>query len=554
MAKSSAPAATGGPIQGVLLPTNLDQYFVPHKTIRIAVSGDVQLTKLECDIVDTSDFQRLRFIRQLGTAYLVYPTAVHTRFDHSLGTLAVAAIMVRAIQENRHNDDAERSIPQEDEALIRLVALLHDICHIPFGHTIEDEFAILTRHDSNTSRFDRFLGIDSSIGQLIVNRFGEAFYRRFAKIYQTERRDAATLGEDAYIYDLVNNTACADLLDYLRRDSYFCGIMLDMEYRFLKYLYLYQDDGARRVAIRLWKKREGKPRPDILSELVRLLDNRYLLSERVYFHHARLISGAMLADAVLREKLAGRLNEDKLCEIGDDQLVQLLVNSPDLIVRKLGSAVKNRTLWKEFYQRDYSRISSEQSEHRDMSIADLTINLWWADPEQKQRSADFVAQCLGMEAGDLIIYCPPEGMNRKIAEMKVFWNGALRNLDACTDHPVIALRLKTILDSHEMLWAIRAYSAPNLNHTWENGRVAMDMLLTFDERIQRSAGAEFYSAVVARIAAKEKLDLIPHTEYARCAESAIDRLMSQTAETRTASSVEAIIKNAFGMQGKHSTT
>jgi len=70
------------------------------KTIRIAVSGDVLITKLERDIIDTEDFQRLRRIRQLGTVNYVYPSALHTRFDHSLGTLAMADQMMVAIDQN----------------------------------------------------------------------------------------------------------------------------------------------------------------------------------------------------------------------------------------------------------------------------------------------------------------------------------------------------------------------------------------------------------------------------------------------------------------------
>src|SRR5947209_13822278 len=80
------------------------------KTIRIAVTGDVFLTRLEREIIDTPDFQRLRGVCQLGSVCMVYPTALHTRFDHCLGTLAMAAKMVRAIRENTHSSKDERSI------------------------------------------------------------------------------------------------------------------------------------------------------------------------------------------------------------------------------------------------------------------------------------------------------------------------------------------------------------------------------------------------------------------------------------------------------------
>ena len=67
------------------------------KTIRIAVTGDVGVTELEKKIIDTLDFQRLRGVRQLGSSVQVYPTALHTRFDHALGTLAMADRVCKAV-------------------------------------------------------------------------------------------------------------------------------------------------------------------------------------------------------------------------------------------------------------------------------------------------------------------------------------------------------------------------------------------------------------------------------------------------------------------------
>lgn len=72
----------------------------PQKTFRIAVSGDVQVTRLEREIIDTLDFQRLGGVRQLGSVVHVFRTALHTRFDHSLGTLAMVDRMMRAIATN----------------------------------------------------------------------------------------------------------------------------------------------------------------------------------------------------------------------------------------------------------------------------------------------------------------------------------------------------------------------------------------------------------------------------------------------------------------------
>src|SRR5262245_59101698 len=95
------------------------------KLIRDAVHGDIQLGGLEMELVDTPEFQRLRGIKQLGTAYLIFPSALHTRFEHSLGTSWMAYRLVHSVRRTYEmNADEER--------LVRVAALLHDITHIPF--------------------------------------------------------------------------------------------------------------------------------------------------------------------------------------------------------------------------------------------------------------------------------------------------------------------------------------------------------------------------------------------------------------------------------------
>src|SRR5205085_12644758 len=98
---------------------------VTKKLIRDAVHGDIRLDALEIELIDTAEFQRLRGILQLGTAYLVFPSAVHTRFEHSLGTSWMAHRIVEVPR--RYTP-----IDADGETLIRVCALLHDITHIPF--------------------------------------------------------------------------------------------------------------------------------------------------------------------------------------------------------------------------------------------------------------------------------------------------------------------------------------------------------------------------------------------------------------------------------------
>src|SRR5438552_12535134 len=173
------------------------------KLIRDAVHGDIEMSPLEVELMDTREFQRLRGIKQLGTAYLVFPSAVHTRFEHSLGTSWMAHRILESIGRTS-------TIPPDEATLIRVSALLHDITHIPFGHTLEDERRVLPRHDKDEERVDYFLKL-SAIGD-ILKREGlqDAVIRTIN-------------GNQSYASDIVGGAISADLVDYLRRDTYFCG-------------------------------------------------------------------------------------------------------------------------------------------------------------------------------------------------------------------------------------------------------------------------------------------------------------------------------------------
>src|SRR6202167_5826835 len=99
-----------------------------ERRVRDPIHGFVRLSGDEADIVETPLFQRLRGIRQLAMANLVYPGALHTRFDHSLGVCHVAGMLARQL---RLTEDSEVT-------LVRLAALLHDLGHGPFSHVSEN--------------------------------------------------------------------------------------------------------------------------------------------------------------------------------------------------------------------------------------------------------------------------------------------------------------------------------------------------------------------------------------------------------------------------------
>lgn len=357
------------------------EYLKPHKTFGLTVSGDVLLNKLEVNIVNTKAFQRLRKIKQLGSTYLVYPTAIHTRFEHALGTLKQADIIINKIRKNRHSTFKEKHIPPEEEQIIRLIALLHDIGHMPFGHTIEDEFGIFQRHDKHHARWNYFLGEESEIGKEILKvhpKGSSNLYERFFNLIKCEKNFSG-FQKDAFMYDIVSNTVCADLLDYLQRDCLYTHLRFRFHPRFLDYFFIKEIESGgnieRRISIRIYKQDKQEIRHDIISELIQLLRYRYYLGERVYYHHAKIATGAVISAAVLRAKKAGcffsppdlsSFNEnlsdnEKILNIhsmGDEQLILFLKDVSfkpknqgkieDLnAVKRLINDFDNRILYKE---------------------------------------------------------------------------------------------------------------------------------------------------------------------------------------------------------------
>jgi hypothetical protein len=517
-----------------------------HKTVRVALSGDVPLTRLETRILDTAPFQRLRAIKQLGTAYLVYPTAVHTRFDHTLGTLAVSLEMMRAIRENPANAPEDRDVAPEQELLIRLFALLHDITHVPFSHIIEDECCILPRHDHDPARLDYFLGDESAIGRILIEQLGRDLYERLLRLFRARKDTLEALGEDCFIHDLVNDTICADMLDYLRRDCYFCNIHLESDYRFLKYLYLRREGGVRRLVIRLWKEGKTAPRRDTLNELIRMLDNRYLLSERVYFHHAKLVAGAMLAGALVRAREAGELPDEEIRRLGDETLLDRLLHSRQGAARRLAEALRERRLWKVVFERNRHEIQAEQERLREVDRWGMINREWHGDPAYRLRMERHIGALLGLDDADLLVHCPHSEMAMKFAGMKVFWNGAIRSLGDCTDDELIGSKLAMILRSHENLWALRVVLHPGRLDRRAAVAAACEGMLTQDAA-RRARHEQALLRDAARQAATEETLAanLMQVEYEKRLEDAVEKLSRTPAPLESWGQVKEIVRRSF---------
>jgi len=380
--------------------------------IRDPIHGDIELTREEQRVLDSREMQRLRSIKQLGTAYLVYPGCTHTRFDHSLGTLAAAARILDSLRKK-----GER-ISAGDARLIRIAALVHDVTHIPFGHTFEDERKVFPRHDT-PQRIRRFL-TRGELGGVLAD-LG----------LQEEVIDLLTAPRD-WRGQVVASTLDADLLDYLRRDSYFAGLKQDYDDRIYSYFCI--EDGQ--LACDLTKN--GLERHDARSEIVHLLRMRYFLTERVYFHHAKVISGAMVSKALELATEQGVTEED-LYDLGDESLFRFLAGLGEPIAR-LVEGVRRRRLFKRAFAASYSRVSPHEQER--------LVRTYHESAEGRRGLEEAIAAEAGIPSHQVIVYCPPKSVLKE-ASVLARLPGGTRRLNEVADRH---LELDALNELYARIW------------------------------------------------------------------------------------------------------
>ena len=149
-----------------------------------------------------------------------------------------------------NNAVTPHDIPPEARRLARLGALLHDLPHVPFGHTLEDEFHLLERHDTNKHRW-RTLLLEGSIAQILRRSIGESEFDELVRVLRAKTDRQFGRLRYPYVGDIIGNTVCADLLDYVPRDLAACGMPVTIGDHFLDYLTLTPPDaeGLHRLSL-----------------------------------------------------------------------------------------------------------------------------------------------------------------------------------------------------------------------------------------------------------------------------------------------------------------
>jgi HD superfamily phosphohydrolase len=332
-----------------------------NKVIRDAVFGFNRFYQHEINLIDSPLLQRLRCIHQTALALFAYPTATHSRFEHSLGCVVVADRMIRAINEKKKTPPIEN----KQRADVRLAALLHDCGHGPFSHVSEFVYDTLSPElqDVRFENMDKFghAAGHEILTYLIVTseKFGE-LWRRICGLYDPtsesllcqlkdidlERVGSMILGLPApgcpgYLAEIINGPFDADKFDYIIRDGYFSGLItaIDIE----------------RLAVSLDLHQEGMSEPVLCMDiggatiLEQLLFNKMVLFSSMYHHHkvrssfrqlARLLQTARdKGIAFSGVKLSSAAN---FLELDDYKVLSYAMQEP--ILRNLAEDIHNRRL------------------------------------------------------------------------------------------------------------------------------------------------------------------------------------------------------------------
>ncbi|KAI5003907.1 hypothetical protein ZWY2020_031150 [Hordeum vulgare] len=250
--------------------------------------GNISLDPLAREFVDTEEFQRLRDLKQLGLTYLVFPGAVHTRFEHSLGVYRLAG---EAMNNLHKYQGEELGIDRVDVQTVKLAGLLHDIGHGPFSHLFEHEF--LPRvHPGSTWSHEHMsaLLLDSIVDKHAIDI--EPDYLKAIKEMIVASSDFSTtegVKEKRFLYDIVangRNGIDVDKFDYIDRDCRACGIGSNFQHwRLLEGMRVMGDEIC-------------YPAKDYLS-IHKLFTTRADLHRTVYTHAKVKAVELMLVDALV---------------------------------------------------------------------------------------------------------------------------------------------------------------------------------------------------------------------------------------------------------------
>ena len=337
--------------------------------IKDPIYGYIYITEAEKKIIDSYPFQRLRRIRQLAGAEYVYPGANHTRFEHSLGVMYLAGLLVE-------NPQLSQILSEDEAQMIRIAALLHDVGHGPFSHIFEH---ILIKFLGKTHEDMTFWIITKSELRDIIGGLG----------YDPNVIGALAVGrlnkpKMAFMNQIIRSAVDVDKLDFVVRDTYHTGA----KYGFVDVFRL----------IRTLDVIDGNLSVDVgaLSALESFMLARIESFKSIYFHRVGRAVQIMLAMAMERAK---------------DELGLADFKSPEEYL-----ALNDYNLWTKLQECEKSREIIERLERRKLIkcaydpppfyIRDRIVSSIFNVEGIRKRIRDQIAEEAGVDPQSIVIDVP----------------------------------------------------------------------------------------------------------------------------------------------------
>jgi uncharacterized protein len=335
--------------------------------IRDPLWNNIRLDPLSFELIDTPAFQRLRYVRQLGLAFLVYPGATHSRFEHALGTYHLARRTLSLFEEQ----DEFAAIARDECTLVRAAALLHDVGHYPFSHALEEIGAM---HHEEVARP---LIAEGEVAEILRRELGRNAPERILELIRGESASP--------LQGLISGSIDLDKLDYLRRDAFMCGVSygeIDVD-RLVNALTIVRDPDTNEPRVGMVEKG--------LSALEGLLFAKYQMYRNVYWHHAVRSATAMYKRLVADALDAGALDAQTLAGFTDEGILYALAErSPSPLLDRL----RQRKLYKRAFETPAADLAADAAE-------------WIADDRALTVAVEnAMAKEVGLEPGDLLLDYP----------------------------------------------------------------------------------------------------------------------------------------------------
>ena len=336
--------------------------------IRDPLWDTIKLDDIAIAIVDSPAFQRLRYIKQLGLAHLVYPGATHTRFDHAVGVYHLANRALHLLRER----GALTEVGEDECRIIPYAALLHDIGHYPFSHALEE------------LEQDRIPGHhEMLVGHFLADEHVGKALNSISKVAREAIEELVRGASSNPLQGLVAGSLDLDKIEYLKRDAWFCGVPygdVDVD-RLLHALTLVRDPETNRLEVGVHEKG--------VAALESLLFAKYQMFRNVYWHHA-VRAGTVMYKRIVSDALQdGVVSADELIGLTDEGLLYLIESrSPEHAEQVRG--LRTRQLPKRAAEIVVEEALGGLSE----------------DGERKRAVEDALADATGLERGTIIVDYP----------------------------------------------------------------------------------------------------------------------------------------------------